>query len=134
MKKNVPDSPLGKLYNEHIDFIIAHNVEGLLNQYAPDCVLISSMTPDKQPLYVRGHKELEEFFRSRIFTLKDLTTDIAFWAELPNGLMMVEAIEFEGMDGSKGSCRFYDNWVLDENGKIKIHFAGVVQYADGSVA
>ena len=73
MKKNVPDSPLGKLYNEHIDFIIAHNVEGLLNQYAPDCVLISSMTPDKQPLYVRGHQELEEFFRSRIFTLKDLS-------------------------------------------------------------
>ena len=104
MKKNVPDSPLGKLYNEHIDFIIAHNVEGLLNQYAPDCVLISSMTPDKQPLYVRGHKELEEFFRSRIFTLKDLTTDIAFWALAGDDGQAVEAVgsgEFMGVPREK---------------------------------
>lgn len=134
MKKNVPDSRLGRLYNEHIDFILAHDVDGLLSQYAPDCLLISSLTENKQPLYVRGHKELEEFFRSRIFTLKDLTTEITYWAETENTLMMVEAIEFEGMDGGKGTCRFYDNWVLDENGRIKIHFAGTVQYPDGSIA
>lgn len=134
MIKNVPDSPLGKLYIEHIDFILAKNIDGLLGQYAKDALLISTLTDDKKPLYVRGHKELEEFFRSRIFSLKDLTTDIAQWAETESVLMMVEAIEFEGMDDSKGSCRFYDNWVLDENGKIKIHFAGVVQYLDGSIA
>ncbi len=134
MKKNVPDSPLGKLYNEHIDLILGKDVDGLLSQYAEDALLISTLTDDKKPLYVRGHKELEEFFRSRIFGLKDLTTEIAQWAETPNTLMMVEAINFVGNDGGEGSCRFYDNWVLDENGKIKIHFAGVVQYPDGSVA
>jgi nuclear transport factor 2 (NTF2) superfamily protein len=134
MKKNVPDSALGRLYNEHIDFILAKNVDGLLGQYAEDCLLISTLTDDKKPLYVRGHKELEEFFRSRIFSLADLSTEIAQWAETPNTLMVVEAIDFEGTDGSKGRCRFYDNWVLDEDGKIKIHFAGVVQYPDGSIA
>ena len=70
-----PDSPLGKLYKEHISFILAKNVDGLLNQYAPDCLLISTLTDDRQPLYVRGHKELEEFFRSRIFRLQDLRTN-----------------------------------------------------------
>ena len=134
MKKNVPDSPLGKLYNEHIDFILSKNVAGLLDQYAPDCLLISTLTEGRKPLYVRGHKELEEFFRSRIFNLKDLTTEIASWAETPKTLMMIEAIEFEDINGGKAACRFYDNWVLDENGKIKIHFAGVVQYPDGSLA
>jgi ketosteroid isomerase-like protein len=134
MKKNVPDSKLGRLYSEHIDLILEKDIDGLLNQYAEDALLISTLTPDKTPLYVRGHKELEGFFRSRIFTLADLTTEIAQWAETDEVLMMVEAIAFEGTDGSKGSCRFYDNWVLDENGKIKIHFAGVVQYPDGSIA
>lgn len=134
MHKNVPDTDRGKLYIEHIEFILSKNVEGLLDQYAEDCLLISTLTDDKKPLYVRGHKELEDFFRSRIFSLADLTTEIAQWAETPNILMMVEAISFEGTDGSTGSCRFYDNWVLDENGKIKIHFAGVVQYPDGSIA
>ena len=59
-----PDSPLGKLYKEHIGFILSKNVDGLLNQYTQDCLLISTLTDDRQPLYVRGHKELEEFFRS----------------------------------------------------------------------
>lgn len=134
MKKNVPNTPLGKLYNEHIDFILQKNIAGLLGQYAPDALLISTLTEDKKPLYVRGHQELEAFFRSRIFSLEDLITEIAQWAETENTLMMVEAITFVGTDGSRGQCRFYDNWVLDERGKIKIHFAGVVQYPDGSIA
>jgi hypothetical protein len=29
--------------------------------------------------------------------------------------------------------RFADSWVL-ENGRIKLHFAGMVQYPDGSIA
>jgi len=29
--------------------------------------------------------------------------------------------------------RFADSWYL-ENGKIKVHFAGMVQYPDGSLA
>jgi hypothetical protein len=137
-KKGVPDSRLGKLYTEHIDFIIARNVNGLLNQYAPDCLMISSFTPDKSPLYVRGHKELEAFFRERIFGLEELSTSIAFWGEdkRPDGdevLMIVEAIEAKTTDGQSMKCRFYDNWYL-KNGKIAVHYAGTVQYPDGSVA
>lgn len=128
-----PDSALGRLYQQHIDFILAKNVDGLLRQYTPDCLLISTLTEDRQPLYVRGHKELEEFFRSRIFGLRDLEIDLNQWAETENTLMMVEEIKLTGTDGSAGSVEFYDNWYL-KDGKIAIHFAGTVRYPDGTYA
>jgi hypothetical protein len=133
MEKNVPDSPLGRMYREHIGHILAKSVDGLLGQYTEDCLLISTLTEDKKPLYVRGHGELREFFKSRIFTLANLEVEIAQWAETDKVLMMVEAIKFETTDGASGECRFYDNWVL-RDGRIAIHFAGVVQYPDGSIA
>ncbi len=134
-KIGVPNTKFGRLYTEHIDFILGKNVPGLLGQYAPDCLLISSFTPDKKPLYVRGHKELEQFFRERIFTLENLDTKIAFWAEDEEKqiLMMVEEIHAVMKDGSKMDCRFYDNWSL-KDGKISVHFAGTVQYPDGTIA
>src|SRR5438270_13594409 len=101
-----PDSPLGKLYKEHIGFILAKNVDGLLNQYAQDCLLISTLTDDRQPLYVRGHKELEEFFRSRIFRLQDLEIDLNQWAETENTLMIVENVELTGTDDSTVKMSF----------------------------
>ena len=128
-----PDSPLGRLYQEHIGFILAKNVDGLLNQYTEDCLLISTFTEDRQPLYVRGRKELEEFFRSRIFTLENMEIEINQWAETENTLMIVEEIDMTGTDGSKNSVEFYDNWYL-RDGKIAIHFAGTVRYADGTYA
>jgi hypothetical protein len=128
-----PDSPLGRLYQDHIGFILAKNVDGLLNQYTPDCLLISTLTEDRQPLYVRGHQALEEFFRSRIFSLQNLDIDINQWAETPNTLMIVEEIKITGTDGSMGSVEFYDNWYL-RDGKIAIHFAGTVRYPDGTYA
>jgi hypothetical protein len=128
-----PDSALGRLYQEHIGFILAKNVNGLLNQYIPDCLLISTLTDDRQPLYVRGHRELEEFFRSRIFRLQNLDIDINQWAETDNTLMIVEEINMTGTDGSSGSVEFYDNWYL-KDGKIAIHFAGTVRYPDGTYA
>lgn len=128
-----PDSPLGRLYQEHISFILAKNVDALLNQYTPDCLLISTLTDDRQPLYVRGHKELEEFFRSRIFRLQNLEIDINQWAETENTLMIVEELKMTGTDGSTGSVEFYDNWYL-KDGKIAIHFAGTVRYPDGTYA
>jgi hypothetical protein len=128
-----PDSALGRLYQEHIGFILAKNVNGLLNQYSPDCLLISTLTDDRQPLYVRGHRELEEFFRSRIFRLQNLDIDINQWAETDNTLMIVEEINMTGTDGSSGSVEFYDNWYL-KDGKIAIHFAGTVRYPDGTYA
>src|SRR5574341_1230475 len=130
---NTPNSPMGKMYDEHIKFILDKNIDGLLGQYTTDCVLISTLTENKQPSYIRGHKALEEFFRSRIFTLQDLDIELTQWAEDTNLLMMVEHIKLTGTDESKAEVHFYDNWYL-RDGKIAIHFAGTVRYPDGSYA
>jgi hypothetical protein len=128
-----PDTPMGRMYQEHIRFILDKNIEGLLGQYTTDCVLISTLTADKQPVYIHGHTELEQFFRERIFSLENLEIELNQWAETENILMMVEEIKTFGIDGSRGNVEFYDNWWL-EDGKIKIHFAGTIRYPDGSYA
>lgn len=127
----VPDTPLGKMYKEHIQLILDKDIDGLLNQYAEDAVLISSF--EKKPLYFRGHKELKEHFQG-ILGINGLEVDLAFWAETedPQTLMIVEAITMQTDDG-EAKMRFADSWVL-RDGKIAIHFAGMTQYPDGSVA
>ena len=69
-----------------------------------------------------------------ILGIDGLETRIAFWAETqkPQTLMIVEAITLQTAGGS-ATMRFADNWVL-RDGKIAIHFAGMVQYPDGSLA
>jgi ketosteroid isomerase-like protein len=126
-----PDTPLGKMYEEHIQLILKKDINALLNQYTEDAVLISSFT--KKPLYFRGHEELKEHFQG-ILGIKGLDVDIAFWAETenPTTLMIVEAIKMQTADG-EASMRFADSWVI-RDGKIAIHFAGMVQHPDGSLA
>jgi hypothetical protein len=46
--------------------------------------------------------------------------------------MIVEDITMTTSDGD-AKMRFADSWVL-RDGKIAIHFAGMTQYPDGSVA
>ena len=128
-----PDSPFGNLYREHIGFIVSKSLDSLLHQYAEDCLLISTLTDNREPLYVRGRRKLEEFFKSRIFNLSNLTSDLTQWAETKDQLMVVEEIRTTGIDGSHGSMEFYDNWQM-QNGKIAIHFAGTVRYPDGTYA
>jgi ketosteroid isomerase-like protein len=127
----VPDSPLGIMYEEHISLILKKDIKGLLNQYTEDAVLISSFM--KEPIYYRGHSQLEEHFQG-ILGIQGLETEIAFWAETenPTTLMIVEAITMT-TDGGEAKMRFADSWVL-RDGKIAIHFAGMTQYPDGSVA
>jgi hypothetical protein len=129
--KNIPDSPLGHMYREHIQHILDKDIEPLLDQYTDDALLISSFT--KKPLYYRGRDELREHMQG-ILGIDGLETDIAFWAETedPQTLMIVEDITMTTSDG-EAKMRFADSWVL-ENGKIAIHFAGMTQYPDGSVA
>jgi len=129
--KNVPDTALGKMYREHIELILKKDIDGLLSQYAEDAILISSF--EKTPKYFRGHEELKKHFDG-ILGIEDLETEIAFWAETenPTTLMVTEIITLTA-GGEKANMRFADSWVL-ENGKIKIHFAGMVQYPDGSLA
>jgi hypothetical protein len=132
-KGEPPDTPLGRMYREHIGFIKTKNVDGILNQYAADALLIGTLTDGRQPRYVRGREELRGFFNGNFMGLKRLTSQIDQWAETDNALMIVESIDFEGMDGSKAAMSFYDNWVL-RDGRIAVHFAGVVRYPDGSYA
>jgi hypothetical protein len=46
--------------------------------------------------------------------------------------MITEKITMQTPEG-EAHMRFADNWVL-RDGKIAIHFAGMVQYADGTLA
>jgi ketosteroid isomerase-like protein len=129
--KNVPDTPLGRMYREHIELILKKDIEGLLDQYTDDALLISSFM--KEPRYYKGREELREHMQG-ILGIEGLETEIAFWAETedPQTLMIVEAIKMKTADG-EAMMRFADSWVL-KDGKIAIHFAGMTQYPDGSVA
>ena len=129
--KNIPDTALGRMYREHIQLILDKNIEKLLDQYTDDCLLISSFM--KSPLYYRGRDELREHMQG-ILGIQGLDPDIAFWAETdnPQTLMIVEAITMKTADG-EAKMRFADSWVL-RDGKIAIHFAGMTQYPDGTVA
>lgn len=129
---NVPDTRLGDMYREHIRLILDKDISGLLDQYADDAILISSF--EREPKYFQGHQQLSEHFQG-ILGIEGLETDIAFWAETenPQTLMIVEAITLQ-TPGGTAHMRFADSWVLDGEGRIKIHFAGMTQYPDGTVA
>ncbi|MFZ2491168.1 MAG: nuclear transport factor 2 family protein [Thermoanaerobaculia bacterium] len=125
----VPNSKLGAFYKEHIDLILKGDIEGILNQYTDDALLISSF--EKTPKYFRGRDELREHFQG-ILGIKGLDVNIGFWAETENTLMITEDIKMKVADG-EAQMKFADSWVL-RDGKIAIHFAGMVQYPDGSLA
>ena len=131
MEKNVPNTPLGALYKEHIALILKKDIEGILDQYAPDALLISSFSGDRKPQYYRGRDQLREHFKG-ILGLQGLEVEIAFWGEAESALMIVEAVRATTSDGV-AEMRFADSWAL-RDGKIAIHFAGMVQYPDGSSA
>jgi ketosteroid isomerase-like protein len=129
--KNVPDSKLGRMYREHINFILNKDIDSLLDQYTDDAILISSFM--KKPLIYKGREQLKEHMQG-ILGIEGLETEIVFWAETedPETLMITEQITMKTAEG-ESSMRFADSWVL-KNGKIAIHFAGMVQHPDGSLA
>jgi ketosteroid isomerase-like protein len=129
--KNVPDSPLGRMYREHIELILEKDIDKLLDQYTDDCLLISSFM--KKPIIYRGRDQLREHMQG-ILGIDGLETEIVFWAETehPQTLMITEQITMTTKQG-EAHMRFADSWVL-RDGKIAIHFAGMVQHPDGSLA
>jgi ketosteroid isomerase-like protein len=129
--ENVPDTALGRLYKEHIRLINNKQIDKLLDQYTDDCLLISSFT--KAPLYYRGKAQLREHMKG-ILGIEGLETEVVFWAETdnPQTIMITEQITMKTAQGV-AHMRFADSWVL-RDGKIAIHFAGMVQHADGSLA
>ncbi len=128
---NVPDTPLGRMYREHITLILQKDIEKLLDQYTDDCLLISSFM--KKPIVYRGRDQLREHMQG-ILGIDGLETEIVFWAETdnPQTLMITEQITMTTKDGV-AHMRFADSWVL-RGGRIAIHFAGMVQHPDGSLA
>lgn len=139
MLENVPTTPIGDMYRKHIQMILDKDIDGLLDQYAEDAVLISSF--EKTPKIFRGRTELREHFNG-ILGIEGLKDDVGFWGEFdgkPTGhieglslLMITEGIELSaGSETAK--MRFADSWVL-RDGRIMIHFAGMVQYTDGSLS
>jgi len=128
---NVPDTPLGRLYVEHMRLINEKDIEALLDQYTDDCLLISSFL--KEPRVYRGREGLREHMQG-ILGIEGLETKVAFWSETkdPQTLMITEEITMT-VNGETSYMRFADSWVL-RDGKIAIHFAGMVQYPDGSLA
>ena len=129
--KNVPDSKLGQMYKEHIQHILDKNIEALLDQYTDDALLISSFM--KKPLIYQGRDQIRQHMEG-ILGIDGLETDIVFWAETeaPETLMITEQITMTTAEG-ESHMRFADSWVL-RDGRIAIHFAGMVQHPDGSLA
>ena len=128
---NIPDTKLGRMFKEHIQLILDKNIEALLDQYTDDALLISSFM--KTPKIYRGRAELREHMQG-ILGIEDLQDDIVFWAETenPETIMITEQITMKA-GGTVAKMRFADSWVL-KDGKIAIHFAGMVQHPDGSLA
>ncbi|MDX1934983.1 MAG: nuclear transport factor 2 family protein [Capsulimonadales bacterium] len=129
--QNVPDTKLGRMYREHIQFILDKNIDALLDQYTDDALLISSFL--KKPVIYKGREGLKEHMQG-ILGIEGLETEIVFWGETedPETLMITEQITMTA-GGTESQMRFADSWVL-RDGKIAIHFAGMVQYPDGSLA
>lgn len=129
--KNVPESLLGTMYRAHIQFILDKNIEALLDQYTDDALLISSFM--KTPLVYKGKEQIKEHMQG-ILGIDGLETEIIFWSETedPQTLMITEQITMTTKEGV-ANMRFADSWVL-RDGKIAIHFAGMVQHPDGSLS
>jgi ketosteroid isomerase-like protein len=129
--KNVPGTPMGKMYKQHIQLILDKNIDALLDQYTDDALLISSFM--KKPIVYRGRDQLREHMQG-ILGIEGLETEIVFWSETenPQTLMITEQITMKTKDG-EAHMRFADSWVL-RDGRIAIHFAGMVQHPDGSLA
>ena len=129
--KNVPESLLGTMYRAHIQFILDKNIEALLDQYTDDALLISSFM--KTPLVYKGKEQIKEHMQG-ILGIDGLETEIIFWSETedPQTLMITEQITMTTKEGV-ANRRFADSWVL-RDGKIAIHFAGMVQHPDGSLS
>jgi ketosteroid isomerase-like protein len=129
--KNVPDTKLGQMYREHIQHILDKNIDALLDQYTDDATLISSFS--KKPVIYQGREQVNEHMQG-ILGIEGLETEIVFWAETenPETLMITEQITMTA-GGQQSEMRFADSWVL-KDGKIAIHFAGMVQHPDGTLA
>ena len=119
------------MFQQHIQYILDKNIEALLDQYTDDCLLDQQLHEDAAVLPRPRGTARAHAGHPRHPGLED---EIVFWAETenPETLMITEKITMKLADG-EAKMRFADSWVL-RDGKIAIHFAGMVQHPDGSLA
>ena len=109
-------SPGRKFYEEHLGYLTAKDVEGLVaNHYNDDAVFISF------DVTVKGREALRDYFRTyleRLGTLTVMSTDK--FAETEDSILLEATVT-----SNLGTVRVYDAFVL-RDGKISYHFAGVI--------
>ena len=109
------DTSKRQFYEAQIEYLVAGDVEGLIdNQYTDDALLVSF---DNQ---IRGNAALKEYFKGYLEMLGKLevvSTDKFVETE--------DAIFFEAtVNTNFGQAVVFDAWVI-RDGKIAYHFTGV---------
>ena len=109
------DSPKRRFYEAQIQYLVAGDVEGLIdNQYTDDAQLVSF---DNQ---IKGNAALKEYFKGYLKMLGSLevvSTDK--FVETEDSLFFQATVNTQ-----LGQAKVYDAWVL-RDGKISHHFTGV---------
>ena len=129
--KNVPDSPLGRMYRQHIQLILDKDIDGAagpVHRRLPAHQQLrqeAALLPRRRPSFASTCRVSSASTDSTPRSCSGRRPTI------PQTLMMTEQIVMTTADGRRANMRFADSWVL-RDGKIAIHFAGMVQYPDGS--
>lgn len=109
------NSPKREFYERQIDYLVAGDVEGLIdNQYTDDALLVSF---DNQ---IRGNAALKEYFKGYVEMLGKLEV-----VSTDKFVETDDAVFFEAtVNTNFGQAVVFDAWVL-RDGKIAYHFTGV---------
>ena len=109
------DSPKRRLYDAQIEYLVAGDVEGLIdNNYTDDAQLVSFTNQ------IKGNAALKEYFKGylqMLGKLEVLSTDK--FVETDDSLFFEATV-----NTSMGQAVVFDAWVL-RDGKISHHFTGV---------
>jgi hypothetical protein len=109
------DSPKRQFYDAQIRYLVAGDVEGLIdNQYTDDATLVSF---DHQ---IKGDAALKEYFKAYLETLGNLEV-----VSTDKFVETDDSVFFEATVSTNfGQAKVFDAWVLRDV-KISHHFTGV---------
>lgn len=109
------NSPKREFYERQIEYLVAGDVEGLIdNQYTDDALLVSF---DNQ---IRGNAALKTYFKGYLEMLGKLDV-----VSTDKFVETDDAVFFEAtVNTNFGQAVVFDAWVL-RDGKIAYHFTGV---------
>lgn len=109
-------SPGRELYDRQIRFLLAKDVDGLIEtNYTADATLVSFAN------VVKGEQALKEYFQGYLEMLGDLVVE-----STDRFVETEDAVFFEAtVRSALGRARVYDAFAL-RDGKVAIHFTGVM--------